>query len=211
MGSRRRGFGRVRRLPSGRYQAGYVGPDLNLHNALDTFHMREDAEAWLARERELTHSEAWRPPKVRDDLARLQPDTLERFAEAWLGSRTLKPRTYALYRSLLDRFIVPGLGDVPLRDLSPAVVRAWHAEVTPNRPTQRAHAYSLLRAICATAVVDELIATNPCRVAGAGSARRARRIVPRRCLRSRCSCVLCQSHINCSCSWPRGADYALAS
>ena len=103
MGSRRRGFGRVRRLPSGRYQAGYVGPDLNLHNALDTFHMREDAEAWLARERELTHSEAWRPPKVRDDLARLQPDTLERFAEAWLGSRTLKPRTYSLYRSLLGR------------------------------------------------------------------------------------------------------------
>ena len=178
MGSRRRGFGRVRRLPSGRYQAGYLGPDLSLHNALDTFHTREDAEAWLSRERELTHSENWRPPRVRAELAHRKPATLETFAEAWLGSRTLKPRTHALYRSLLDRFILPGLGDLPLKDLSPATVRAWHATVTPNRPTQRAHAYSLLRSICATAVTDDLIVANPCRVAGAGSATRARRIVP---------------------------------
>lgn len=178
MGSRRRGFGRVRRLPSGRYQAGYLGPDLSLHNALDTFHTREDAEAWLSRERELTHSENWRPPRVRAELARRKPATLETFAEAWLGSRTLKPRTHALYRSLLDRFILPGLGDLPLKDLSPALVRAWHASVSPNRPTQRAHAYSLLRSICATAVADDLVVANPCRVAGAGSATRARRIVP---------------------------------
>ncbi len=178
MASRRRGFGRVRRLPSGRYQAGYLGPDLALHNALDTFHTREDAEAWLSRERELTHSDAWRPVNVRAELARRQPVTLESFAEAWLGSRTLKPRTEALYRSLLDRFILPGLGEMPLKDLSPAIVRAWHATVTPHRPTQRAHAYSLLRAICSTAVMDEVIQANPCRVAGAGSARRARRIVP---------------------------------
>ena len=178
MASRRRGFGRVRRLPSGRYQAGYLGPDLALHNALDTFHTREDAEAWLSRERELTHSDAWRPVQVRAELARRQPVTLESFAEAWLGSRTLTPRTHALYRSLLDRFILPELGEMPLKDLSPAVVRAWHAKVTPNRPTQRAHAYSLLRAICSTAVMDEVLVANPCRVAGAGSARRVRRIVP---------------------------------
>ena len=178
MASRRRGFGRVRRLPSGRYQAGYLGPDLALHNALDTFHTREDAEAWLSRERELTHSDAWRPVQVRAELARRQPVTLESFAEAWLGSRTLTPRTHGLYRSLLDRFILPELGEMPLKDLSPAVVRAWHAKVTPNRPTQRAHAYSLLRAICSTAVMDEIVVANPCRVAGAGSARRVRRIVP---------------------------------
>ena len=73
MASRRRGFGRVRRLPSGRYQTGYLGPGLALHNALDAFHTREDAEAWLSRERELTHSDAWRPVQVRAELARRQP------------------------------------------------------------------------------------------------------------------------------------------
>ena len=120
MVSRRRGFGRVRRLPSGRYQAGYLGPDLALHNALDTFHTREDAEAWLSRERELTHSDAWRPVQLRAKLARRQPVTLESFAEAWLGSRSLTPRTHGLYRSLLDRFILPQLGDHALEGSEPS-------------------------------------------------------------------------------------------
>ena len=178
MARTRRGFGRLRRGRSGRYQAAYLGPDLALHYALDTFQTREDAEAWLAGERELTHSDRWRPPKVRAEMARRRPETVGMFAEAWLGSRTLKPRTRGLYRSLLDRFIIPELGDLPLKELSPAVVRAWHAKVSPDRPTQRAHAYGLLRAICATAVVDDVIAANPCRVAGGGTARRARRIEP---------------------------------
>ena len=33
----RRSFGYVRRLPSKRYQASYVGPDLVRHTARDTF------------------------------------------------------------------------------------------------------------------------------------------------------------------------------
>jgi integrase len=44
--------------------------------------------------------------------------------------------------------------------------------------TARAHAYGLLRTILNTAVADELIAANPCRVRGGGSARRAKRIRP---------------------------------
>ena len=40
----RRGFGAIRRLPSGRFQAGYVGPDMVRHKAATTFETREDAE-----------------------------------------------------------------------------------------------------------------------------------------------------------------------
>jgi hypothetical protein len=43
----KRSFGGIRRLPSGRYQANYTGPDAQLHNAPHTFETREDAEAWL--------------------------------------------------------------------------------------------------------------------------------------------------------------------
>ncbi len=47
----RRGFGAIRRLPSKRYQAHYVGPDTVKHYAPVTYQTREDAEAWLAARR----------------------------------------------------------------------------------------------------------------------------------------------------------------
>lgn len=48
--------------------------------------------------------------------------------------------------------------------------RAW--------PTERAHAYQLLRAICTTAVEKKILPTNPCGIAGAGRVARAKRIRP---------------------------------
>lgn len=41
-----------------------------------------------------------------------------------------------------------------------------------DKPTMRSHAYSLLRTIMASAVNDELIDANPCRLVGAGRAKR---------------------------------------
>lgn len=54
--------------------------------------------------------------------------------------------------------------------LTPAVVRDWHAHLGKATPTQSAHAYSLLKAIRKTAVDDDLLAANPCRIRGAGQA-----------------------------------------
>ena len=65
-----------------------------------------------------------------------------------------------------------------LRDITPSVVRGWHGRLGPRYPTQRAQAYALLRAILNTAVADEILPSNPCRIRGAGMARRSRTIVP---------------------------------
>jgi hypothetical protein len=46
----RRGFGYLRKLPSGRYQASYVGPDQARHSAPATFAAKIDGEGWLASE-----------------------------------------------------------------------------------------------------------------------------------------------------------------
>jgi hypothetical protein len=43
----RRAFGKVRRLPSGRYQASYVGLDSQRHYAPDTFEAPGAADRWL--------------------------------------------------------------------------------------------------------------------------------------------------------------------
>lgn len=53
------------------------------------------------------------------------------------------------------------------RRRTPAWVREWHADFDPNSPTSRAHAYALLKAILTSAMQDDLIDANPCRIRGA--------------------------------------------
>lgn len=177
--ARHRGFGHVRRLPSGRYQASYVGPDTMRHNAPATFHTKGDAEAWLGAEQRLVAAGAWSSP---DDRARPQPAsaplTLARYADGWLDRRDLKPRTRAHYRTLLDRQILPQLGDLPLVAITPRIVAEWHHGLGKATPTLRAHAYGLLRGICTTAVAERELTSNPCAVRGGGVARRKVTIEP---------------------------------
>ncbi len=52
--------------------------------------------------------------------------------------------------------------------LSPADVRAWFAELASVHPGRARKVYRVLRAILNTAVTDEIIVRNPCRVRGAG-------------------------------------------
>jgi hypothetical protein len=61
----RRSFGYIRRLPSKRYQASYIGPDLGRHAAPDTFETNMEAEGWLRDERKIISSGEWMPPKRR--------------------------------------------------------------------------------------------------------------------------------------------------
>jgi integrase len=50
--------------------------------------------------------------------------------------------------------------------------------VALGAPTAGAHAYGLLRTVLNTAVEDELIASNPCRVRGGGASKRVKKIRP---------------------------------
>lgn len=169
----KRSFGGIRRLPSGRYQANYTGPDTGLHKAPATFDTREDAEAWLTDIRRQISRGEW---TARRSTARVV--TMASYSDLWLEGRTLKPRTRAHYRSLLDRHILPTFGERPLRTIDSDDVRAWWVAMGPSRPTLRAHAYGLLRTILAGAVQDRLIELNPCHIRGAGNSKRVHKIKP---------------------------------
>jgi integrase len=155
-----------------------MGPDQGFHRAPSTFQTRADAEAWLAQERRLIQEDEWSPTRSRRAQVRRRAEAFGPYAEAWLTHRDVKPTTRALYRRQLDRFIIPTFDDMSLRDITPSVVRIWHSELDPTRPTQRAQTYGLLRSILSTAVHDEILATNPCKVRGAGVATRSRRVEP---------------------------------
>ena len=121
----KRGFGQIQRLLSKRYRARHTGPDGSLCNAPSTFDTRLDAEAWLTDERRLLSAGDWLPPGARSKPQPVQAARpLRDYADNWIVGRSLKPRTRAHYRRLLDRQILPRLGDLGLAAITPDVVRA---------------------------------------------------------------------------------------
>lgn len=165
----RRSWGKIRQLPSSkRYQASYIGPDTVRHTASTTYRAKMDAEGWLADERRLIEHRAWTPPAQREAERLAGGVTLADFAARWVEQRPVKPRTRINYESILARRITDtSLGRLPLRSVSAAAVRSWYAALPADKPAVRAHAYGLLHAILATAVADELLASNPARLARA--------------------------------------------
>jgi len=183
----RRSFGTLRKLPSGRFQATYVGPDMERHAAPVTFEAKIDAEGWLASERRLIERDDWMPPARRAavEAAALQAasETVGTYANRWLAEGVaqgrLRPLTVVDYRRSLDLHILPTLGDVRLSEVTRGTVRAWHDTTMANTaPRARSKAYALLRTVMNNAVQDELIAASPVQIRGAGVARRKHEIEP---------------------------------
>lgn len=191
----RREWGKVRKLPSGRLQASYVGPDGERYPAPLTFDNATDAKTWLAGVRGDMQAGRWVSPKTVAAVKVERAQSLGEYAEAWLTSRTnsrgdaLKPRTVDEYRRL---FRLPDankegdtggplaeLAPLPLATLTPKRVRDWRADqLATGKKTQTSRAYGLLNAIMTTAVGDRLVESNPCAVKGGGSTHTGRKVVP---------------------------------
>jgi integrase len=168
----KRRFGRVRQLASGRWQARYPGPDGIDRPADRTFSSKRDAERWLSlKEAEIVRGE-WMDPAA-------GAVAFKDFATDWLRDRTLRPKTRQLYEGLLRLHILPTFQSMTVAEIRDRHVRRWHKELLDNGPGEItvAKAYRLLRTILNTAVEDELIRRNPCRIKGAGIERSAERPV----------------------------------
>jgi integrase len=127
----------------------------------------------------LRHSEILRSEWLPPAAPKAAPVSLRSFAQAWLAHRDLQDRTREHYQQLLDDHVFPTFGNTPVPAITPAEVRTWHAAlIKKTGPTARAHAYALLRTILNTAVADDLIAANPCRVRGAGQSKRVKKVRP---------------------------------
>jgi len=160
-----RRFGNVRKLPSGRFQARYRGPDGLLRSAPETFPRKSDAERYLT----LVEAQMARGDWVDPMRAQVK---LGDYAERWIVHRpNLRPRSVELYTWLLRCHISPYLGGVPLGKLDTALIREWRARLLGNGVSHSttAKAYRLLRAVLMTAVnEDGILPRNPCRIPGAG-------------------------------------------
>lgn len=175
----KRPFGTIRRLPSGRYQAMYTTPARRRVTAPHTFAARIDAEGWLYQRRVEVEAGRWNPAAT----VKAPKITFGSYAANWLAGRhvsgrPIKTRTREHYSAILEDHLLPEFGAKPLAAIAPADVREWHATTLTDRPTMRSHAYSLLRTIFTSAVNDELVQGNPCRIVGAGRSKRVHKIRP---------------------------------
>ncbi len=160
-----RRFGNVRKLPSGRYQIRYPGPDARIRTGPETFARASDARRALTLIEADMIAGGWADP----DRGKVK---LGDYAAPWIAQRPgLRPRSVDLYRWLLQRYIGPQLGAVPLGKLSTPMIRDWRAGLLSGgvSVSMTAKAYRLLRAVLTTAVEeDKILARNPCRIRGAG-------------------------------------------
>lgn len=157
---RRESWGRLRKLPSGRYQASYVGPDGNTYPAPMTYSDKGDAQTWLSGIRTDIQRGNWKSPKA------IQAELFGEYARAWIETQIsasgepLRPRTRAEYLRYLDKGLEPLTGE-RLDAITKAMVRAWHLKRLKAGKTAAAREARLLRAVMNAAIADELIEKNP--------------------------------------------------
>jgi integrase len=157
-----RRFGNVRKLPSGRWQARYVGPDGIERKAPTTFETERQGENWLT----LVESEIIRGEWTAPDASEVK---LDDYGQKWIAERRLEPRTRENYEDLFRINIRPYLGMLTLGSIKPATIRSWRKRLLDDdRPEPQAvKAYCLLRAILNTARrEDKIIRENPCQIKG---------------------------------------------
>lgn len=153
----RRRFGRIRKLPSGRWQAGYTGPDGTVHQAGETFPTKAAAERWLSlAEADIVRGE-WSAPERR-------AETVGEWAERWLMQGQWRAQTTASYRAKLRSLVLPRWKNAAVGDVTREDVRAWAADLATKGYSTASirHGTGTLARVLALAVESGAIPTNPC-------------------------------------------------
>ena len=95
--------------------------------------------------------------------------SLADFGARWIKERKLGVRTREEHERTFRLHVVPFLGHKTLGEIGTDTVRSWRVDLAEagRSEIRIAKAYKLLRAIMNTAVDDERIKRNPCRIKGA--------------------------------------------
>ena len=178
---KRRSFGAVRKLPSGRFQSSYISPEGLRQSAAGTFATRTDADGYLNSVRYEIDKGLWA-------LEQKNESAQERilfgdFALSHIAKQTtsrgalLKPSTKSHYKKLL-RVNLKDFLEIPIWDITKPMVDEWYLiAISEGRFSTASKAYKLLSGVCKRAVLDDVIIKNPCAVRGAQSASTGKKIV----------------------------------
>jgi hypothetical protein len=139
------------------WRARYWGPDGSQHSR--SFARRADAQRWLA---EVAHDKNrghWTNPA----LGRVR---FAAWVEEWQETtNNVRPTTALRDRMLLDRYLLPRFGLLPLASIGQRDVRAWVTELAAKglAPATVHKCYQVLTKILAAAVEGGMLPRSPCR------------------------------------------------
>lgn len=179
MKNRRRKFGNIELLKSGKYRAMYQGPDGKRYRAPQTFFDEGDAAAWLRSEQKLIEYDEWTAPNTRVQSREDKTRTVGEWMEEWLTLRTtgvddLEPSTLQNYRNDIRLRIqeVDGkaarLRDIPLTQLTRRDVSVWFDDISARfKPVPVHNTYKRLRTALEAAVDRDMIPANPATIKAA--------------------------------------------
>ena len=153
----RRGFGSVRLMGSGRYQASYWLAGRR-HVAEVTFRTKGDANTYLDTVSADLHRGLWTNPADGEI-------TVAQLGELWMAANPSKrATTRATDEIALRVHILPTLGDIQIAKVKPphihALVSEWTGAASPRTVRRQ---YGTLQAIFAFAVQCDWIGRTPCR------------------------------------------------
>lgn len=153
---RRRQFGRIRKLPSGKWQARYPVGDGELRTAPITFATKGDASSYLSTiETDLLRGQYVDP--------RAGNITFATWAEQWLQRAGKRRNSVVRDRQALGHFLTE-LGPRPIATITPMHIQgAVDARARVAAPATVARDFSALRAVFNSAVDADVIGRSPCR------------------------------------------------
>jgi integrase len=146
----------VERCPSGRWRAAYRDPDGRRRSRV--FDTKAQAKAFLAATQTDIVRGKWIDPRGGDV-------PFGEWADRWLAARVVRPTTLAGDSARLRRHLVPAFDGLPLKSITPLIVRSWVARMTAAglAPKTVRHCHALLSTLFADAVTEGLLLANPCR------------------------------------------------
>ena len=179
--SSRNNWGAVKKLPSKRFQASYIGPDGERHTASDTFVTKTEATFWLAQIRVSINEGTWLLPSREFEIS--TTPVFESYALRHIELQTnrrgelLRESTKSVYRRILKTNLRLFLKK-ELDQITKSQVQEWYANlVKTGKKTSASKAYKLLSAVLKRAVDDDVIDKNPCNIRGAHSATTGKPVV----------------------------------
>ncbi len=143
--AKREAWGRLRKLPSGRWQVRYPGPDGTTYTARTdqdrplTFLTKTDARTWLAGVQSKMARGLWEPPE--EIAARLQAELeieqaqslgFEEYSNRWLEMIRTEPNrsgkkravgTVRSYQGKVTGYLVPEFRSTPVREIDAARIK----------------------------------------------------------------------------------------
>lgn len=156
--------------PDKPYRARYWAPDGKQKSK--SFAKKTDAQLWLRNELGKLDSGEWLDPKA-------GAVTVREWSETWLHGLTgKKPKTLSGYESILRSRLLPKFGDHQLRQVTPAGVRSWMAEMAAEglSPASIRQQRQVLHAMLEVGVADGLLGRNPTAHVKAPSVSRRRQL-----------------------------------